>query len=107
MDVINLMQYFTALLFVAALGGAALLIKRYGNNPQAFREGLNGKLSARLGKWDFKLPERRLSVVETLVLGPKQRLFIIRRDNVEHLVLSGPDGATVVESNVMPKAPTP
>ena len=110
MDVINLMQYFTALLFVLALAGAALLIKRYGNNPQAFREGLNGKLAGKLGKWDFKIPERRLTVVETLMLGPKQRLFIIRRDNVEHLVLSGPDGATVVESNISSppaKAPAP
>jgi flagellar protein FliO/FliZ len=107
MDVINLMQYFTALLFVLALGAAALLIKRYGNNPQAFREGLNGKLAGKLGKWDFKLPERRLAVVETLMLGPKQRLLIIRRDNVEHLVLSGPDGASVVETNISPKAHTP
>jgi flagellar protein FliO/FliZ len=107
MDVINLMQYFTALLFVLALGGAALLIKRYGNNPQAFREGLNGKLAGKLGKWDFKLPERRLAMVETLVLGPKQRLILIRRDNVEHLVLSGPDGASVVETNIPAKASTP
>ena len=107
MDVINLMQYFTALLFVLALAGAALLIKRFGNNPQAFRESLGGKLGGKLGKWDFKLPDRRLAVVETLMLGPKQRLILVRRDNVEHLVLSGPDGATVVEQNIAAKAPTP
>src|ERR1700744_2854573 len=103
MDAINLMQYAAALLFVAALAGAALVIKRFGNNPQAFRESLNGKL----GKWDFKLPDRRLAVVETLVLGPKQRLIIIRRDNVEHLVLSGPEGASVIEQNIPVKAPAP
>ena len=106
MDVINLMQYFTALLFVLALAGAALMIKRYGNNPQAFREGLNGKLAGKLGKWDFKIPDRRLAVVETLMLGPKHRLIIVRRDNVEHLVLSGPDGATVIEQNIASKAAT-
>jgi flagellar protein FliO/FliZ len=103
MDVINLMHYFAALLFVLALAGAALLVKRYGANPQAFRDSLGGKL----GKWDFKLPDRRLAVVETLVLGPKQRLLIIRRDNVEHLVLSGPDGATVIENSIPAKASTP
>jgi len=103
MDAINLMHYFAALLFVLALAGAALLVKRYGANPQAFREGLSGKL----GKWDFKLPDRRLAVVETLVLGPKQRLLIIRRDNIEHLVLSGPDGASVIENNIPAKASTP
>jgi flagellar protein FliO/FliZ len=102
MDVINMMQYSAALLFVLALAGAALLVKRYGNNPQAFRGALGSKLAGKLGS--FKLPERRLAVVETLVLGPKQRLLIIRRDTVEHLVLSGPDGATVIENNITPKA---
>jgi flagellar protein FliO/FliZ len=107
MDVINMMHYFAALLFVAALAGAALLVKRYGSNPQAFRDSLNTSLGGKLGKWDFKIPERRLAVVETLMLGPKQRLLIVRRDNVEHLVLSGPDGASVIEANIAPKAPAP
>lgn len=107
MDVINLMQYLAALLFVAALAGLALVIRRYGNNPQAFRAGLGNSLGTKLGKWNFKLPDRRLAVIETLVLGPKQRLMIVRRDDVEHLVLSGPDGASVIEQNIVPKAPTP
>ena len=34
------------------------------------------------------------------MIGPKQRLFIVRRDDVEHLVLSGPDGASVIEANI-------
>jgi hypothetical protein len=34
------------------------------------------------------------------MIGPKQRLFIVRRDNVEHLVLSGPEGASVIEANI-------
>ena len=34
------------------------------------------------------------------MIGPRQRLFIVRRDDVEHLVLSGPDGATVIESGI-------
>ncbi len=103
MDVINLMQYAAALLFVLALAGTALVVKRFGSNPQAFRDSFAGKL----GKWDFKLPERRLAVVETLVLGPKQRLLIIRRDNVEHLVLSGPEGASVIENNIPARTSTP
>ncbi|MBV9550947.1 MAG: flagellar biosynthetic protein FliO [Alphaproteobacteria bacterium] len=100
---INLMRYAAALLFVLALAGVALLVKRYGSNPQAFRDSFAGKL----GKWDFKMPERRLAVVETLVLGPKQRLLIIRRDDVEHLVLSGPEGASIIEHNIPVKASQP
>ena len=37
--------------------------------------------------------QKRLAVVETLMMGPRQRLFIIRRDNVEHLIFAGPEGA--------------
>ena len=96
MDVINLFRYLVALLFVLALAGAALLIKRYNTNPAAFKTGMKLKL----GKWDFAAPEKRLAIVETLMLGPKQRLFIVRRDNVEHLVLSGPDGSSVIEANI-------
>jgi flagellar protein FliO/FliZ len=96
MDAINLLRYLVALLFVFALAGAALLIKRYGNAPAAFKDSLKGKL----GKWNFQAAERRLAIVETLMIGPKQRLFIVRRDNVEHLVLSGPESASVIEANI-------
>ena len=34
------------------------------------------------------------------MIGPRQRLFIVRRDNVEHLVLSGPEGASVIENGI-------
>jgi flagellar protein FliO/FliZ len=104
MDLFNLLHYVTALIFVAVLAGAAFLIKRYGNNPAAFKAGLGGTMAGKLGKWNFTAPERRLAVVETLMVGPKQRLLIIRRDNVEHLVLASADGATVIESNIPPKA---
>ena len=96
MDAINLFRYLVALMFVLALAAAAMVIKRYGNSPAAFKDSVKGKL----GKWNFIAPSRRLEIVETLMIGPKQRLFILRRDNVEHLVLSGPDGASVIEANI-------
>ena len=99
MDLFNLFQYATALILVLALALLALLARRYGNNPQAFKQQLGGKWS-NWNKWDFKAPEKRLSIVETLMLGPKQRLIIIRRDNVEHLVVVTADSACVVENNI-------
>ena len=86
--------------------------RRYGNNPQAFKQQLS---SAKWNKWsksEFKAQERRLAVVETLMLGPKQRLIIVRRDNVEHLVVVTADSACVVENNIPAsskffEAPTP
>ena len=87
MEFIDVLRYFGALLLVLGMvGGAGLLARRFGV------PGVTKSAS-----------EKRLAVVETLMVGPRQRLFIVRRDNVEHLVLSTPDGATVVESGIAVK----
>jgi flagellar protein FliO/FliZ len=84
MEFIDLLRYFGALLLVLAMvGGAGLLARRF---------GVPGVTKAS--------SEKRLAIVETLMVGPRQRLFIVRRDDVEHLVLSGPDGATVIEAGI-------
>jgi flagellar protein FliO/FliZ len=86
MDLIDVARYFAALLLVLALvGGAGLAVRRFGMPGVMRGQGA-----------------RRLAVVETLMLGPKQRLYILRRDNVEHLVMSGPEGTTVVEAGIPP-----
>ena len=46
---------------------------------------------------------RRLGVSEVQMLGPRHKLMLIRRDDVEHLVIVGPTGETVVEAGI--KAP--
>ena len=87
MEFIDLLRYFGALLLVLAMvGGAGLLARRF---------GVPGVTRA--------TAEKRLTIVETLMVGPRQRLFIVRRDNVEHLVLSGPEGATVLETGIKPQ----
>jgi flagellar protein FliO/FliZ len=43
---------------------------------------------------------RRLAVVEAQMIGPRHRLMLIRRDDVEHLVIVGPGSETVVESAI-------
>jgi flagellar protein FliO/FliZ len=91
MEFIDLLRYFGALLLVLAMvGGAGLLARRF---------GVPGVTSAQNIK--------RLQVVETLMVGPRQRLIIFRRDDVEHLVLSGPEGASVIESGIPAKTSTP
>lgn len=92
MEFVDLLRYFGALLLVLAMvGGAGLLARRF---------GVPGVTKA--------VGEKRLAVVETLMVGPRQRLIIIRRDNVEHLVLSGPEGTSVIESGIAAKpASTP
>jgi flagellar protein FliO/FliZ len=84
MEFIDVLRYFGALLLVLAMvGGAGLLARRFG--VPGVTKPTNIK---------------RLQVVEMLMVGPRQRLIILRRDNVEHLVLSGPDGASVIESGI-------
>ena len=92
MEFIDLLRYFGALLLVLAMvGGAGLLARRF---------GVPGVTKA--------ASDKRMAIVETLMVGPRQCLFIVRRDNVEHLVLSGPDGASVLETGIPAKtAPAP
>jgi len=89
MDVLDFARYFAALLLVLGLIGAAGLATR--------KFGVPG-----LAK-PVKL--RRLHIVETLMLSPRQRLAIIKRDDVEHLVLISPSGASVIEQGFTPPAP--
>lgn len=64
-----------------------------------------------LGVWLLKLVfnastnvargrNRRLSVVDSLPLDPKRQLLIVRRDNVEHLILTGGPQDVVVETGI-------
>lgn len=84
MDTIDIARYFGALSFVLALIGLAWVAAR--------KYGLPG----------FANPNaaRRLSVVETFMIGPRHRLYLVRRDATEHLVLIGPQGATAIESGI-------
>jgi flagellar protein FliO/FliZ len=43
---------------------------------------------------------RRLGIVEVQMLGPRHRMMLIRRDDVEHLVIVGPGSETVVERGI-------
>ena len=43
---------------------------------------------------------RRLAIVEISAVDAKRRLVLVRRDNVEHLLLLGPTNETVVESGI-------
>ena len=91
MDVIDLGRYFGALLLVAALLGFAwLAARKYGST------GFTGFAG-------FMAPntQRRLGVVETMMMGPRHKLYLLRRDGVEHLIVVGPDGTTLVENGIL------
>jgi flagellar protein FliO/FliZ len=84
MDLIDFARYFGALALVLGLLGFAWLATR--------KYGLPGIVKGQ--------STRRLSIVETLMIGPRHKLLLVRRDGTEHLVLLGPQGANVVEGGI-------
>lgn len=48
---------------------------------------------------------RRLTVVDALALDTKRQLFIVRRDNVEHLILTGGPQDVVLETGIAIDSP--
>ena len=82
MDMTDALRYLGALALVLALVGAAgLALRRYG------LPGVAGGMG------------RRRAVVETLMLGKQHRLFIVRCDGMEHLLVTAPQGTSVIASN--------
>jgi flagellar protein FliO/FliZ len=88
MDVLDFARYFAALLLVLGLIGAAGLATR--------KFGVPG-----LAK---PIRTRRIHIVETLMLSPRQKIALIRRDDVEHLVMITPNGASVIENGIVAKS---
>lgn len=88
MEFFDIARYLLALVLVLALiAGAGLAARRF---------GVPGVTKA--------AADKRLSVVETLMIGPRQRLLIVRRDDAEHLIFTSPDGVCLVESHIPPRA---
>lgn len=91
MDALSYLRFPLALVFVLALILlAALALRRFG--LPTVRQRCQG---------------RRLQLVENLALDPKRRLILIRRDQVEHLVILASDGSTVVERAIPVPASLP
>lgn len=88
-DFSQILQLLAALGFVLALmGGLAFLVRRL---------GLAGALPQPVGK------KKSLKIIEVLPLDSRRKAVLLQREDKQHLVILGPNGETVVESNI--KAP--
>lgn len=85
MEISDYLRFVLALVFVLALIGVLAMVAR--------RFGL-GSIATATGK------QRRLSLVEAMSLDSKRRVVLIRRDDVEHLLVLGPNSETVVETDI-------
>jgi len=88
-DLSDLLVYFGAFLFVIALigiGGYLLKGVLSGSSKQG-----GGLLRGR---------ERRLGVVEAAAVDGRRKLILLRRDNIEHLIMTGGPVDMLIESGI-------
>lgn len=89
MDWVAVLKSVLSLVFVLGLIMlAAHLLRKYGD----------GKMMARTPKGASK----RLGVVEVAMIDGRRRLVLVRRDEVEHLILLAADRETVIETGIHP-----
>ena len=87
MDYSDYFRFLFALIFVIALIALlALVARRAGfGYPVTLNKSLNA---------------RRLKIVETASVDGRRRLVLVRRDNVEHLLIIGQNSETVIETRI-------
>jgi flagellar protein FliO/FliZ len=67
----------------------------------AYRAYVTGDSSVNLGNWLFRpRAEPRLGVTEHAAVDSRRRLVLIRRDNVEHLIMTGGPVDVVIETGI-------
>src|SRR5215471_16958214 len=79
--------FFAFVAGLALIGVAALLVRRFANN----RLGTNPNRG--------RMP--RLAVIDAAAVDGRRRLVLVRRDNVEHLLMIGGPTDIVVEPNIV------
>lgn len=83
--------FFAFIVVLALIGAAAWLVRRFAGN----RLGATAK--------GGRLP--RLAVIDATAVDGRRRLVLVRRDNVEHLLMIGGPTDIVVEPNIVRAAP--
>ena len=87
MESMDYLRFFLALVFVLGLIGILAVLAR--------RTGLGFPITAMK-----PIQKRRLSVVEVTAVDGRRRMVLIRRDNIEHLLLISPSSEMLIESNI-------
>lgn len=92
----NIFLYLMLFAALAAAGFAGFLF---------LRGQLNG--GAIPGSFFGPKPEKRLDVVEQWSLDARRRLVLVRRDDVEHLIMTGGPVDVVIETGIAARAVQP
>ena len=85
-DPTQYLRFVAALIFLLGLiGAAAFALRAFGFIPQGVQR---------------RPTQRRLGIVESLMLDARRRLIIVRRDNKEYLLLVSATGETLLVGNI-------
>jgi hypothetical protein len=85
--------FWTFMLILLVAAGAAAF--------WAYRVYVVGDSNPNIGGWLFKSrPEPRLGVIEQASVDGRRRLVLVRRDDVEHLIMTGGPVDVVIETNI-------
>ncbi|PIO90959.1 flagellar biosynthesis protein FliO, partial [Pseudomonas syringae] len=83
--------FFAFIVVLALIGLAAWLVRRFAGN--------------RLGSNAARGRMPRLAVIDAAAVDGRRRLVLVRRDNVEHLLMIGGPTDIVVEPNIIRAMP--
>lgn len=83
--------FFAFVAVLALIGAAAWLVRRFANN--------------RLGANTARGRMPRLAVIDAAAVDGRRRLVLVRRDNIEHLIMIGGPSDIVVETNIVRAMP--
>ena len=89
----SVLFWLFVLVLLAAAGAAAFL---------AYRNYVGGEgVPVNLGSWlSRRRPEPRLGVIEQAAVDSRRRLVLIRRDGIEHLIMTGGPVDVVIETGI-------
>jgi hypothetical protein len=96
------MEILSWLLFVLFIAGllvaGGLLLRGYlttGSTSSAFKEALSGNFFS-------PRPPKRLEVTDQANVDGRRKLLLIRRDGIEHLIMTGGPVDVVIETGITP-----
>ena len=87
------------ILIIAVFGGLIVAGAWYYKTQMSSGEGTPGLFGTR--------PEKRLGIVEQSSVDGRRKLVLIRRDGIEHLIMTGGPVDVVIETNIGEQAARP
>lgn len=91
------MLFWIFMTILLAAGGVAAVL--------GYRYYQTGDLGLNFPGWFQQKPEPRLGVSEHIMVDSRRKLLLVRRDNVEHLILTGGPVDLLIETGIAAQVP--